>query len=142
MKINQLFRRHVDRDVVDRVASCFGLDGIDDARTWSKRDFGLHDTVARMLALRDELAEYYIPCKAALYVDTMASDPQKCVTVLKQLLRLHGRSLAHREKNVRGKKVIIYRIRREGSEDAPPDAHGCRIKTLGQAGALVVTFNG
>ena len=110
MKINQLFRKEVDRSLVDEVARCFGLEGMDDPSPFHKLQFVARDTVNRMMDLLPLLEDAYIPCKALMYVHHMERDPQKCITVFKQMLRLFERRLHTSERNVAGKKVIVYRI--------------------------------
>jgi hypothetical protein len=115
MKINQLFNKTVPEEVALKVLQCFGLSGFDDRRMFSKYDIENCDTVARMSAMMHELSQYYMPCKARTYLTNPNS--KKCVTILKQIIRLYGFTLMSRERNVHGKKVIFYQIMGAGDYD-------------------------
>lgn len=108
MKINQLFTKTVELGVAERLVRCIGLDGIDDGRTFTRFDLQRVDAVAKFAAIECELREYYLPCKARLYMEDMTD--KKVLTVVKQVLRLHGYALQSREKNSGSKKIIVYRI--------------------------------
>jgi hypothetical protein len=109
MKINQLFNKPVPDDVACRVLHCFGLSGFQDRRMFSKFDMENFGTVHRMSAMVSELTHFYMPCKARTYLlDT--PNTKKCVTILKQIIRLYGFTLMSRERNVHGKKVIFYQV--------------------------------
>ena len=115
MKINQLFNKSVPEEVALKVLHCFGLSGFNDRRTFSKYDIENFNTVTRMSAIMSELAQYYMPCKARTYLTQ--PNAKKCVTILKQIIRLYGFTLMSRERNVNGKKVIFYQIMGSGDYD-------------------------
>ena len=58
--------------------------------------------------MRSELEDFYLPCKAKIYLEGM--DEKRAITVLKQILRLHGYFLLSREKNFNNKKIIFYQL--------------------------------
>jgi hypothetical protein len=115
MKINQLFNKAITEDLVQRVLQCFGLSGFGDRRMFCKFDLENQKTVERMNAIVPELRHYYMPCKAKTYLVDMTV--KKCVTVLKQVIRLYGLSLISKEKNVQGRKVIFYQMLGSGDYD-------------------------
>lgn len=115
MKINQLFNKSIPEDVALRVLRCFGLAGFDDRRMFSKFDIDNYDTVRLMNGMMNELSQYYMPCKARTYLTNINN--KKCVTILKQIIRLYGYTLMSRERNVHGKKVIFYQIMGAGDYD-------------------------
>lgn len=108
MKINQLFLQHVTIDMLNLVIDCFGLNGMSDRRMFSRLDMRTLDTPARLTELVPQLRDFYLPCKARIYLDKITE--KKCITILKQMLKLHGHLLISRERNARHRKVILYQI--------------------------------
>lgn len=108
MKINQLFVKHVNMDMLNLVIECVGLTGLSDRRLFSKADMVRIATAERMRALVPQLTEYYLPCKAKIYLNNITE--KKSITVLKQILKLHGHVLLSKERNSRHRKVILYQI--------------------------------
>ena len=108
MKINQLFKKHVDVDMVTRVLSCFNLSSFSDRRMFSKNDLVHFQTVEKVQLLKLSLAEYYLPCKARVYLENITEN--RAITILKQILRLYDQHLVSKEKNINNKKVIFYQI--------------------------------
>lgn len=108
MKINQLFTRQVDEDLLMRLLKCFGLTGIDDKRTFCKFDLQKIGTVDKMTSMLDEIRSYYLPCKASIYL--VEVNERKAITVLKQILRLHNLYLKSRERNFNNRKVMFYTL--------------------------------
>jgi len=113
MKINQLFTRKVDTEVLAKLLSCFGIANLNDKRYFCKHDMVHTQTVERLKAIKHELEEYYLPCKAKVYLDGTSLNEKRAVTILKQVLRLHGYYLSSKEKNVNSKKVIFYQLLNE-----------------------------
>lgn len=112
MKINQLFRRHVDIDVVMLLVQCFGLANLDDRRMFSKQDLAHCDTVNKVKAMIPTMEEFYLPCKARVYLSPDMCE-NRAVTILRQVVRLHGYHLESREKNINNRKVIFYQLRND-----------------------------
>jgi hypothetical protein len=108
MKINQLFIKHVDLDMLNLIIECFGLVGIGDRRLFSKSDMLTLGTAQRITSLVPQLTEYYLPCKARIYLNHITE--KKSITILKQILKLHQHLLLSRERNSRHRKIILYQI--------------------------------
>lgn len=119
MKINQLFNKPVNEILVLRILVCFGLHGFRDRRQFCKHDLQAMNTVATLGALIPELSTYYMPCKAKTYLQNI--NEKKCITILKQVIRLYGMTLISKERNVRGKKIIYYHVM--GSGDFEQSKH-------------------
>ena len=116
MKINQLFVKHVNIDMLNLIIDCFGLSGIDDRRLFSKTDMVRLGTAARITAIVPQLLDYYLPCKARIYLNNVTE--KKSITILKQILKLHAHLLLSRERNSRHRKVILYQIVSEHERQA------------------------
>ena len=61
-----------------------------------------------ILSIRDLLEEYYLPCKKKVYLDNLTL--KKCITILRQLVKLYDYILKSNEKYIKGEKIIIYYI--------------------------------
>tara|TARA_Y100000310_G_C20247669_1_gene607597 strand:+ start:246 stop:635 length:390 start_codon:yes stop_codon:yes gene_type:complete len=106
--INQLFKKTIPQDLLEKVLSCFNLKNLDDAKIFTKYDLELNNTVNNLNALKTELFVYYIPCKAKVYLNDIT--PKKCITILRQILRLYNYSLHSSEKYIAKKKKIAYQM--------------------------------
>jgi hypothetical protein len=108
MKINQLFVKDVTIDVFMKVIECFGLTGLSDRRFFSKIDMQRNETVRKLTLLVPELRDYYLPCKAKLYLNSVTE--KRAITIFKQLLKLFSHVLLSRERNSRHRKIILYQV--------------------------------
>lgn len=113
MKINQLFTKKVDTDVMIQLLNCFGLNDLHDKRFFCKFDMMQLNTVQKVNQLRASLEDFYLPCKAKVYLDTDNMNEKRAITILKQVLRLHGYHLHSKEKNVNNRKIIFYQLLNE-----------------------------
>ena len=108
MKKDQLFRKHPDDELFTKVINCFGLNNLDDSRSFSRNDLKILKTVDRINDLKNELSECYLPCKSRSYL--YALNEKNVVTVLRQILRTRNFTIVSREKYMRGEKFIIYSL--------------------------------
>lgn len=113
MKINQLFIKKVDVDLLVRVLNCFGLTDLNDKRFFCKLDMIQHSTVIQFAMLRESLEPFYLPCKAKIYMNPDSMNEKRAITILKQLLRLHGYYLISKERNINNRKIIFYQMMNE-----------------------------
>ena len=56
----------------------------------------------------EELKKYYLPCKSKLYL--LSLNEKKCITILRQLLKVHNYTLMSKEKYIKGKKSLFYQV--------------------------------
>lgn len=110
----QLYRSSVPNDLFVRVYQCFGYEKLNQEYMFSKADLERLNTVENMIVLRNELCQYYIPCKAKLYLSNL--NELKCITVFRQLLRLNNIVLVSKQKYVKHKKITFYSIQFEKNE--------------------------
>ena len=61
-----------------------------------------------MNEMYDELLRYYIPCKAKKYLTDL--NEKKCITILRQFLKMQNHTLMSKEKYVNGKKILFYQV--------------------------------
>ena len=121
MKINQLFRKRVDVPTLLMLLRCFGLTSLKDQRSFCKADLAEMGTVAKILQMKEALEEVYMPCKGRVYLENMSE--KRAVTVLKQVLRVHGYYLLSTERNFDNKKVIFYSLASELDVFQTPTMH-------------------
>jgi hypothetical protein len=108
MAKNQLFRITPDRNIVLKLLSFYGIDGFDDNRYFTKNDLESLKTIDNIHSLKDELYNYYIPCKSKIYLNNITE--KKSITILRQFLKTHNYTLMSKEKYIQGVKHIIYKI--------------------------------
>lgn len=108
MPKNQLFRQVPPMELCTKVLNAFGLKDLSDTTYFSRKDLESTRCVAELTELKEELAEYYLPCKARTYLNDLNN--KNAITVLRQISRLYGYSVQSREKYIKGDKFIIYQL--------------------------------
>lgn len=108
MRKHLFFRKIPDLAFLERLLKCYGVDHYGADITFTKEDLRNMHTLERVTELLDELRTYYIPCKAKVYLQNI--DVQKCITILRQILRLHTCYLLSNQKMKNGQKVVLYTI--------------------------------
>lgn len=118
-------------EMCERVVQAFGLKGFDDPTYFSRKDLDTVLCVEKMVALKEDLMQYYLPCKARTYLNDLNN--KNVITILRQLSRLYGYSVQSREKYVKGDKFIIYQIIPSDNQRYQPltiqqDAQSCVVR--------------
>ena len=108
MTINQLFKNRPPQDKVLTILEYFNLTGFEDTKSFTKKDLTMFDTVKKINENIVVLEELYLPCKAKIYLTEL--NEKKCVTILRQLLKLFKYNLKSTEKYIQGDKMIEYNI--------------------------------
>ena len=88
---NQLFRYKPPLELVLKILNCFGLEDLDDRRCFNRVMLEDIDAVKKIEILKDELAIYYLPCKARNYLNQL--NENNIITLLRQLVKLYGYTL-------------------------------------------------
>lgn len=88
--------------------ACFGLASLDDKWVVTQEFLRRHDVVGRVRATEPRLRPYYIPCKARIYLNNLTL--KKCVTVLRQTLRLYDRLMVSHYSVRNGIKQLSYTL--------------------------------
>ena len=104
---NQLFRKVPSKDVVIRILKLHGIEGFDLAKSFTIKDFEERAVASKIKQFQPDLRTYYLKCKWKYITDLT---PKKCLTLLRQLLKLYGYKLKSREKCQKGYKFFIYNI--------------------------------
>ena len=58
--------------------------------------------------MHNELVRYYIPCKAKKYLTDL--NEKKCITILRQFLKIQNYTLMSKDKYIDGKKILFYQV--------------------------------
>ena len=108
MSKNQLFKNVPDLQIIQSILDAFGLDDIEDARFFTKEHMVDVDTVQKIINLSDSLKEYYLPCKSKKYLTDL--NEKKCITILRQFVKIHHYKCIGMEKSIKGNKTMTYRL--------------------------------
>jgi len=108
MPKNQLFRQIPPKEVCVMVLETFGIINLHEGATFSRYDLQLRHSVEKMEEIKPLLLSYYLPCKARTYLHDL--NEKNIITILRQLLRMHGYVIASREKYRKGSKYIQYQL--------------------------------
>ena len=108
MSINQLFKNIPERNFVINLLNLYGIKDFDDNRYFTKENLETLNTVNGLNNMIDKLKEYYIPCKANIYLKNITIP--RSIVILRQFLKCHGYTLFSKEKFIKGDKNMIYKI--------------------------------
>lgn len=104
---NQLFSTVPDFEITTELLNYFGIQGFEDNHSFTKDNLQSLETVDKIVKIIDKLEEYYLPCKHS-YIKEL--NEKKCITILRQFLKIHGYTLFSKEKYVRGRKALHYQV--------------------------------
>jgi hypothetical protein len=105
---DQIFRKHPTDEIINKILNAFGLQDIDDQKTFSRNDLRAIKTVEKLTFIKPELELFYIPCKARTYLSYI--DEKTAITILRQFVKTRNRMVESREKYMKGSKFLIYYI--------------------------------
>ena len=108
MTINQLFKKHPDFEYIQPILKCYNIEDINNTKSFTKTDLKSFNTVEKLLEQMNLLEELYLPCKAKIYLKNLTE--KKCITILRQLLKLFKLNLNSSEHYFHGEKMIQYNI--------------------------------
>lgn len=115
--INQLFAKVISKELLERILACYGLKNLDDTKYFTKYDLELYNTIEKLNDLKDELKQYYIPCKSKIYLDDITV--KRCFTILRQVIKLFNYKLNSTEKYIAKKKQLAYQLIPENKDIVP-----------------------
>jgi hypothetical protein len=108
MTINQLFKNKPPISLINELVKGFGLEDINDSKVFSRKDIELLNILEFMENMSKKLDDYYLPCKKKIYFSNLTS--KKCITILRQCIKLYNYKLVSKEKYIKSEKIIIYNI--------------------------------
>lgn len=106
--INQLFVKLPPNDIILDCLCAIGFDNLKDNSFISKNTMIHAKSVDIIKSMADKLREYYAPSKAKIYLENI--DIRKCITIVRQLIKILGYDLISKEKMTSGRKVLYYRV--------------------------------
>lgn len=115
MKKNQLFKKLPTIDLFDRFVKIFGLKDINDCRKFTRDTLMKYQTLEKFEGFREELEDYYIPCKVEKYLKNM--NEKKLITVLRQIGKVFDYNVVSNEKYLNAHKVLQYALEKNGKND-------------------------
>jgi arsenate reductase-like glutaredoxin family protein len=111
--INQLFTKNPDREIILDILSAFGYQNFNNIdQPFNKKDLEKRKTVEKMQKLKTKLEEYYIPCKAKIYLKKKLTS-RSIMTILRQFLKSEGYFLNYWESYIDGIKTTYYQIKED-----------------------------
>lgn len=105
---NQLFKVSPNIQITDKILENFGIKGLDDNHSFTRENLIDLNTVDNINKMYDELIKYYIPCKGRKYLVDL--NEKKCITILRQFLKILNYTLMSKEKYINGKKILFYQV--------------------------------
>ena len=105
---NQLFKVSPDLKITEKILKNFGINDINDNHSFTRGNLSDLNTVENISEIYDELIRYYIPCKGKKYLVDL--NEKKCITILRQFLKIQNYTLMSKEKYIKGKKNLFYQV--------------------------------
>ena len=105
---DQLFKNKPDINLLNDIIKLYGLNDFNDSKLFTKNNLIDLQTVKNIKEMIPRLNEYYLPCKSKLFLSRI--DEKKCITILRQLLKLHNYNVFSKEKCIKGIKYNYYQI--------------------------------
>ena len=140
MKKDQLFKKHPSNELFTKVLESFGLIGLDDKRSFSRKDLKYIKTVDKINELKSKLEEHYLPCKARTYLNGL--NEKNVITILRQILKTRNYTISSREKYMKGCKFIIYTLcKLESKKYKPLLETNPHESVKNNEKPIVITFN-
>ncbi len=109
--LNQLFSKIPDREIILEILNAFGIQNLNNIdQPFNKKDLDKRKTVEKMQKIKNKLEEYYIPCKAKIYLKKKLTN-RSIMTILRQFLKNEGYFINYWETYVDGVKTTYYQIK-------------------------------
>lgn len=108
MTKNQLFKIIPDRNFVIDLLHFYGIKDFYDTHYFTLENLKYLNTVEKLTNTKEKLKEYYIPCKAKIYLKNI--DLKRSIVILRQFLKCHNFTLYSKEKYFKKVKHMTYRI--------------------------------
>ena len=105
---NQLFKVSPNIEITEKILENFGIKGLDDNHSFTRNNLFDLNTVENINDMYTDIIRYYIPCKGKKYL--IGLDEKKCITVLRQFLKIHNYTLMSKEKYINSKKILFYQV--------------------------------
>ena len=108
MKINQLFKKMPNEEILNKIINTFGLNSLADNRGFTRHDLTKLKTIEKLYEMKNDLLEYYIPCKARNYLNDL--NEKNAITILRQFVKVYNYKVISTERNINKTKYIYYKL--------------------------------
>jgi hypothetical protein len=111
-KKNQLFKKLPSKEFVHNYLTLFLPKGFENEYfQFTREDIKNKKIIKAMKSeyFNKNFIEYYLPCKYKKYLQNV--DEKKCITVLRQLLKVYNYNIVSSEKYSRGNKFLVYNLK-------------------------------
>ena len=105
---NQLFKVSPELKITFQILNLFGIQNLKDNHSFTRNNLADLKTVEKMNDMIPEFQKYYIPCKSKKYLNQL--NEKKCITILRQFLKIHNHTLNSKERYIKGKKHLFYQV--------------------------------
>ena len=121
---NQLFRILPEVEIINTLLEMFGLSSLHDTKSFTKESLKENDTINNLCKMKDVLDNYYLPCKSKNYTTNI--NEKRCITILRQFIKVHGYTLISKERYIEGKKMSVYRLIKIDDKVSTPKKSNCK----------------
>jgi hypothetical protein len=105
---NQLFKVSPNIEITEKILENFGIKGLDDNHSFTRDNLYDLNTVENINHMYGDIIRYYIPCKGKKYLVELTE--KKCITILRQFLKIQNYTLMSKEKYINSKKILFYQV--------------------------------
>ena len=121
---NQLFRILPEVEIINSLLEIFGLSSLHDTKSFTKESLKENDTINKLCKMKDVLDKYYLPCKSKNYTTNI--NEKRCITILRQFIKVHGYTLISKERYIEGQKMSVYRLIKSDDKVSTPKKNTCK----------------
>ena len=131
MTYNQLFIKKPTKEIIKKVLIFFGITDLMLEESFTYLDMEKINTVGNLRNIKNELLEFYLTCKAKIYLNTWTF--KSCITICRQLLKTINYNLIRKDYCKNGKKYSSFTIQNETNYKL--------IKSMEKNKKIVITFD-
>jgi len=121
---NQLFRVLPEIEMINSLLEIYGLTSLQDTKSFTKSSLQENETIQKLNDMKDKLESYYLPCKSKVYIHNITE--KKCITILRQFIKVHGYTLISKERYIESKKMSVYRLIKSDDKVSTPTKSKCK----------------
>ena len=121
---NQLFRVLPEIEMINSLLEIYGLTSLQDTKSFTKSSLQGNETIQKLNDMKDKLESYYLPCKSKVYIHNI--NEKKCITILRQFIKVHGYTLISKERYIEAKKMSVYRLIKSDDKVSTPKKQDCK----------------
>ena len=121
---NQLLRVVPEIEMINSLLEIYGITSLQDTKSFTKSSLQENETIQKLNDMKDKLESYYLPCKSKVYIHNITE--KKCITILRQFIKVHGYTLISKERYIESKKMSVYRLIKSDDKVSTPTKSKCK----------------